>query len=427
MNTQVVTLAGSEAHGRGRRRRTWALAFGLVLALLLVLTLDLSPRVPASAAPTGEQVDAARATYREARAALAVGNDRATLRLSREELAQAALLVGRIERLPRVAVGLDERHVTATASQQLLGPLWVNVRARIEPSEAGFPPVALTIGHLPLGETLSGWLIAGGTRLLRLRGAALPPLDELISQLAIERGTVVARVHLPLGDGLFSQLAGIGLTPVDGQAAAAVYCRLMALNKTEPTADMATVVRRAFATGPSALAPEELNRARLVAVAMYTVSSGSANLAAGAEQGPKSCGVPAQPPRLAGREDLAKHWALSAALAVAAGHDVSRSLGEWKELADSRPTGSGFSFVDLAADRAGVAAARAASQAGSAQTIAARLARAEEEDLLPLRALALSEGLTEAEFVAEYENVDSGRYAAAVAQIDRVIARTIGR
>jgi len=55
---------------------------------------------------------------------------------------------------------------------------------------------------------------------------------------------------------------------------------------------------------------------------------------------------------LAGRHDLAQHFLISATLAAWAGEPVADAIGLYKELEDARH-GSGFSFIDLAADRAG--------------------------------------------------------------------------
>ncbi|UCV29824.1 hypothetical protein [Ferribacterium limneticum] len=55
---------------------------------------------------------------------------------------------------------------------------------------------------------------------------------------------------------------------------------------------------------------------------------------------------------LAGRHDLAQHFVISAAFAAWTGEPVADAIGLYKELEDAR-RGSGFSFIDLAADRAG--------------------------------------------------------------------------
>jgi len=57
---------------------------------------------------------------------------------------------------------------------------------------------------------------------------------------------------------------------------------------------------------------------------------------------------------LLGRNDSAQHFVISAALTAWAGEPLAEAIGVYKELADARH-GSGFSFADLAADRAGTA------------------------------------------------------------------------
>ncbi len=55
---------------------------------------------------------------------------------------------------------------------------------------------------------------------------------------------------------------------------------------------------------------------------------------------------------LHGRHDLPRHFMGSAAIAVSGGGALSQAIGLFKEIDDSRG-GSGFSFVDLLADRVG--------------------------------------------------------------------------
>jgi hypothetical protein len=63
-------------------------------------------------------------------------------------------------------------------------------------------------------------------------------------------------------------------------------------------------------------------------------------------------------PTMHARHDLTQHFAVSAALAVLVGPQRAEGAGIVKELADAR-RGSGFSFVDLSADLAGISFARA--------------------------------------------------------------------
>ena len=61
---------------------------------------------------------------------------------------------------------------------------------------------------------------------------------------------------------------------------------------------------------------------------------------------------------LAGRHDLKQHFFISAGLQAASDANIAFTIGEFKELLDSDKGGSGFSFDDLAADRAGLRLAK---------------------------------------------------------------------
>jgi hypothetical protein len=78
---------------------------------------------------------------------------------------------------------------------------------------------------------------------------------------------------------------------------------------------------------------------------------------------------------LNGRADWPRHFSLSAAIAVATHPFVSNATGLLKEELDSLSGGSGFSFGDLLADRAGIRFANAATRSrDSAIALAERVA-----------------------------------------------------
>jgi hypothetical protein len=55
-----------------------------------------------------------------------------------------------------------------------------------------------------------------------------------------------------------------------------------------------------------------------------------------------------------GRNDLPRHFAVSAALTLLTDEHRALAVGITKELSDSQPGGSGFSFVDMVANKAGI-------------------------------------------------------------------------
>lgn len=134
---------------------------------------------------------------------------------------------------------------------------------------------------------------------------------------------------------------------------------------------------------------------------------------------PEASGWPPLPKRtilLRERDDLTKHFTLSAFIAAEAGGPVAAMAGVYKEVRDSRG-GSGFSFVDLAADRAGTRfGQRATADAGLVRL--ASTGDLGEDDFMPAIS-ALPEGLPEAEFQRRFGGVGAPPYNDMVAEIDR--------
>ncbi len=120
------------------------------------------------------------------------------------------------------------------------------------------------------------------------------------------------------------------------------------------------------------------------------------------------------------RGDLARHFAISAAVAATGSRTLADAVGVIKELYDA-DVGSGFSFVDLLADRAGVALATAATgeQARQVQTFL-RSGAASESDFMPAIDN-LPESMMRMAFQDRYHNLDDARFQVVKAEIDRRI------
>ncbi len=222
---------------------------------------------------------------------------------------------------------------------------------------------------------------------------------------------------------MLDALIAAGGTGTNNRLVSEIYCDLVASRRAEPVTQLPLLVRRAFSGAPN-LQAEEYNRAAFVALALYVVGNRAYPLAPSTVKWIKSCGRATLPILMRGRTDLAKHWTFSAALQAVLGNNPATAFGEWKELADSLPSGSGFSFIDLAADRSGLRIARLGVNERSASVIAQRLAAATEEDLLPVQLLRAEEGLPEAAFVHRFGTIEAKNYKAAVAWIDRELSHS---
>jgi len=123
---------------------------------------------------------------------------------------------------------------------------------------------------------------------------------------------------------------------------------------------------------------------------------------------------------LNGRDDFAKHFMASAALAANAGGPLSDAVGLYKEIEDSRG-GSDFSFNDIAADRAGTRFGEYAANPASAQKLQRQLSGGiGEKDIMP-RSDDLPEFLSEKEFLKRFGGIDAPEYKKMMGDIERRI------
>ena len=124
------------------------------------------------------------------------------------------------------------------------------------------------------------------------------------------------------------------------------------------------------------------------------------------------------------RIDLAQHFIASAAITSSINGQIAKAVGEEKELNDANG-GSGFSFIDLAADKAGTHFGEIAT---SSPENALKIQKAMSEikdytDFMP-DPRDLPEHMDKAEFNQRYQSVDSTAYKELSKQIDVRISST---
>jgi uncharacterized protein YfiM (DUF2279 family) len=124
---------------------------------------------------------------------------------------------------------------------------------------------------------------------------------------------------------------------------------------------------------------------------------------------------------LNGRADFAKHFIVSAALAANAGGPLADAVGFHKEIDDSR-AGSGFSFTDIAANRAGTRFGAYAADNATATQLQQRIAAGIAENEIMPTGENLPELMTEAEFKRRFGGVGAPTYNRMIGEIDRRIA-----
>ena len=138
-------------------------------------------------------------------------------------------------------------------------------------------------------------------------------------------------------------------------------------------------------------------------------------------------------PTLRGRLDSLQHFAVSAAITAALGKEAAWAIGLEKESTDAaakdRGRGSGFSFADLAADRAGIAfASRVLAAADAKEKLQALLERLAPEfrgsdfvpDLEPL-ARDPAAGLGSKAFAERFGSLVDPRFLEKLREVDRAV------
>lgn len=162
------------------------------------------------------------------------------------------------------------------------------------------------------------------------------------------------------------------------------------------------------------------NEAAIMALAIFAGNYRFANFVGDVQPVEGRLALPAAGPMLRYRNDLNLHFIFSAAIKLLSEQGLSIAIGEFKELMDRSKDGSGYSFVDLAADIAGVEFARVATDPDSAVKVQNILAGKTSENLFFPSIKGLPEGMRKAEFTARFKEVDSPEY---VQMVERIHAR----
>jgi hypothetical protein len=412
-----------------RRLAKATLLVGLSGILLWFMLTDRTPSVQERSAPTAAEVGAGRDAASQLRASRSDPSGRSQVDLGRAQLDGAAALASHGFRPDRLALEIRDGTASMRGSHHLPGGRWLNASLSTTGGGIGFPPTRITVGSMTLNPFLSRKMLQVGRRLLRVRHVRLPPLDEMVSDVAIKGGRVTATVRLPEQTGLIDGLVATSTQPAVSRLTTHLYCRLAGMQRSQPVAEFTDLLHRAFSWSDPSATSSEYNHAALIALAMLVVDERTGDLAGPARANSERCRVALIPVTIYGRSDWPKHWVLSAALAAGAGTQISEAMGEWKELADSlskqsqfaRGDPSGFSFADLSADRSGFRSARAAIDPARADRTAAWLRTVTAEHLLPRQLTEREDGLTNAEFGSRYGSLADQRFSARVGEIDRAL------
>jgi hypothetical protein len=394
---------------------------GAVLALLLAALLALAlvvegtPRVARRDDVSPADIDRAVATARRHDPRRAPPGQLLWMPLSERDLDLLAHHAARRWLAANASVRLLPGLLVMEVSFALPLGRWLNAHLELRQG-APLPTIDyLRVGRLPVPPALAMPLLRAIAARHGVQTDALLALD-MIERVRI--GEDQLSVSYRIGPDTVRRLRAAFMAAGDAQRLQPYAERLAALTQGSdgPSVSLAQLLPPLFAlaaersaAGGDAAAE---NRAALLTLTFYANHRPLGLLVPGAYEWPRPQPLTVT---LQGRWDYPLHFLISALVAAEAGTPLADAVGLWKELADARRGGSGFSFDDLAADRAGTRFGELAIR--DPVRLQARVAGASEADFMPGTAN-LPGSVPEAEFVARFGGVDGGGYKRVLAEIE---------
>lgn len=434
------------------------IALSLLLALLALLAALLLLSLPQGAPwappgpgqrPTDSLADVKKLTQREVLMQALQGQP-ISLNLPQEDLSGVAQdLAGRLAQAG-ARVSLSDTHATLEASMPIAGtPLrmlrpfgnWLNARAVLRARPEGAPVLeSVGVGRLSVPPALALWIarqVLAHYDLLEPASLGLAALDVV----RFDEGRL--QVVLKWDDNLQGQTLALALPPEDWPRLV-VYHQVVAdtLTAIPPShrgaVPLQTLIAPVFrmaqqrTTQYGLAASESVNLTDLAARenrAALVVLAAVVNRVVLQELLPPGLSevstMPGASVRLRGREDFAQHYTVSALTALALGGRVADTIGLYKEMLDANKAdgGSGFSFNDLAFNRAGIRLGQRARMDPVALQfrLGGEVPLTRDDDFVP-NVDDLPEFLDRSQFNARYGGLKDRRFEAVMQDVDRRVS-----
>ncbi len=405
--------------------------FGLVLA-----ALESTPRVPDKPPATPEDARRAQEVLGAFWSLTQRSYGERNLVVSERDLNGTLNFATRAVPMARGLAEVEARQVRVTGALELPYAGWLNVTAELAESEDGLEVAAFRVGALPVPPGLVLPTLSLGLDLLLGEGLGAIAVSG-IDSLAIAGDRVVLGVAMNgrerralLHSAKDKVRRAAGMIPsmevrrywlaLDQAAASAPAGRYSSF--ADYLSEAVALAADAAVYGSPEREPRREMQASLIALAVYCGHMKFQNVVGSVVPSTRLWQrTHCERTGLAGRGDLRQHFAISMGLKIASDAGMAFAIGEFKELLDANAGGSGFSFDDIAADRAGIAFAELILETAPEgwRALAGRLAS--EEAIFPSIA-GLPSQMSEAEFARRFGHVESAAYKAMLREIDARIA-----
>jgi hypothetical protein len=300
---------------------------------------------------------------------------------------------------------------------------YLNIDAKLRETKALPRFEYLHIGKLPVPAFAADWLLQFSIKQLQASkdyGAAADIIKN------VSTSDDMLRIVFEWNDALPNQLKSLLVPTKEQERLKAYHERLVELTSrpgSKRSLRLHELMRALFELATQRTNnggdPTAENRAAIIVMAFYVNGKGLEAIIPAARQWPKPT---SHSVTLGGRGDFSQHFTISAALAATAGSPLSDVIGLYKEITDSHG-GSGFSFNDIAADRAGTRFGElATTSVNGAQKVQRQFnAGLRESNFMP-EVKDLPEYMQEIEFKRRYGSIGSPAYIKMTNEIERRIA-----
>ena len=396
----------------------------------LFAAMETTPLVKSNKTATSADAKRARALLTELRARPKPGKDKRVLKVTEADINAIVAFSARAVPTLRGRATVDSDAVHIASSVKVPGGRWLNGRVAVAASKHGLNVRSVSLGRFELPSIVVVPLVRFGLNIVFGDNVGTI-LATSIDGVAIDGKTVSVGIRLTDADRetvttrVKSRIRNVA--DVDVAQVRTFYASLDSAAKAgragvgSSTSGYLRLMMKLVHENASESNRASIRQSALLALAIYCghprVESFIGEVVPAKQRGKRTrCAATT----LGGRRDLRQHFIISAGLQAASNGAIAFTIGEFKELLDSSDGGSGFSFDDLAADRAGIRLANLllGTEVSRWPELVARLT--EEKDIFPSIA-GLPAGLSEKEFERRYGDVNTEAYKQVLADIERRI------